>query len=137
MSRLMSRYCKAFTLIELLVVLAVIGVMASVAYPSYLKQLERARRSEIVGLLTDQAQRLERHHSKTGTYIDATQVSTGNDSYRMAATLNPQDFILLATPAPGSPMARDSCAGFSLTSSGARGNPGAAPGLARKECWGR
>ena len=128
---------QGFTLVELLIAVAITAVVAGIAYPGYTGHIKRAYRAEIVALLTDQAQHLERFYARNGTFIDASGVSAGNDRYRIGAALNPQDFTLVATPAVGSVMAGDPCAEFSLTSSGVRSNPGAAPGMSRKACWGQ
>ena len=132
----MSGNCKGFTLLELLIALAIIGTLVAVTYPVYTAQVKKAYRTEIVGLLTEQAQHLERYHVRNGTFIDASGVSTGNDRYRITVILNPQDFTLTATPLAGA-MLGDTCGEFSLTSTGARANPGAVPGTTRQECWGR
>ncbi len=132
----MSCNCKGFTLIELMVTMAIIGTLAAVIYPGYAAHVKKAYRSEIVGLLAEQAQHLERYYVRNGTFIDASGVSAGNDRYRIMVILNPQDFALTATPFAGA-MLGDICGEFSLTSTGARTNPGAAPGTSRQECWGR
>lgn len=128
---------KGFTLIELLVVVALVAVLASIGYPTYIGHMKRVYRAQIAGLLTGQAQALERHFSRKGTFIDAANVIEGNDRYRISVVLNPQDFTLIATPVAGSVMATDGCASFSLTSIGARSNPGAAPGMTSQACWGQ
>ena len=99
--------------------------------------MKKVYRVEIVALLTDQAQHLERFYTRNGTFIDASGVSEGNDRYRITAALNPQDFQLVATPAVDSIMVGDPCGDFSLASTGARTNPGAAPEMSRKLCWGQ
>ena len=132
----MSGNCKGFTLLELLIALAIIGTLVAVTYPVYTAQVKKAYRTEIVGLLTEQAQHLERYHVRNGTFIDASGVSTGNDRYRITVILDPQDFTLIATPFAGA-MLGDPSGVFSLTSTGARTNPGAVPGTTRQECWGR
>ena len=126
-----------FTLIELLIAVAIITVLAGITYPGYTGHMKKVYRAEIVALLTGQAQHLERFYTRNGTFIDASGVSAGNERYRIGAALNPQDFTLVATPVVGSVMAGDPCAEFSLSSSGVRSNPGAAPGMSRKACWGQ
>lgn len=128
---------QGFTLIELLIAVAIIGLLAGIAYPGYAGHVKKVYRAEIVALLTEQAQYLERFYARNGTFIDASGVSTGNDRYRITAALNPQDYRLVATPTVDSGMAGDPCGDFSLTSSGARANPGAAPAMSRKTCWGQ
>ncbi|WP_455824585.1 type IV pilin protein [Pseudomonas graminis] len=133
----MGKDCRGFTLIELLIAVAIIALLAGIAYPGYTGHLKKAYRAEIVALLVEQAQHLERFYTKSGTFIDASGVSTGNDRYRISAALNPQDFQLVATPVVDSMMAGDPCGDFSLTSTGARANPGAAPHMSRTTCWGQ
>lgn len=128
---------QGFTLIELLIAVVIIAVLAAIAYPGYTGHMKKVYRAEIVALLTDQAQQLERFYTRSGTFIDASGVSAGNDRYRITAALNPQDFLLVATPGVGSMMTGDPCGDFSLTSTGARTNPGAAPHMSRKRCWGQ
>ncbi|MFL1391367.1 type IV pilin protein [Pseudomonas tritici] len=133
----MSMDSQGFTLIELLIAVALIAVLAGIAYPGYTGHMKKVYRAEIVALLTEQAQHLERFYTRNGTFIDASGVSAGNDRYRISAALNPQDFQLVATPAVDSIMVGDPCGDFSLTSTAARSNPGAAPDMSRKLCWGQ
>lgn len=132
----MEKNRSGFTLIELMMVVAVIAILAAVAYPAYTEQVKRAHRSDIAGVLSEQAQRLERYYSQQGTYSNAPGLSAGNGHYRITATLNSQDFTLIAS-ATGAMMSSDKCGGFSLTHTGARANPGAAAGLTLRDCWGR
>jgi type IV pilus assembly protein PilE len=127
---------QGFTLIESVIAVAIIAFLAGIAYPGYISHVKRVYRAEIVVLLTEQAQHLERFHARNGSFIDASGVSAGNDRYRITAALNPQDYRLVATPVADSLMASDPCGDFSLTSTGARANPGAAPHMSRKACWG-
>jgi len=133
----MSMDCRGFTLIELLIAVAIIAFLAGIAYPGYTRHVKKAYRAEIVALLTEQAQHLERFYTRNGTFIDASGVSTGNDRYRITAVLNPQDFYLVAGPGVDSLMAGDPCGDFSLSSTGVRANPGAAPEMSRQTCWGQ
>ena len=128
---------QGFTLMELLIAVALIALLAGIAYPGYIGQVKKVYRAQIVALLSEQAQQLERFYTRHGTFIDAGGVSTGNDHYRISVVLNPQDFNLLATPVQDTVMAGDACAAFNLASTGMRSNPGAMPDVSRKLCWGQ
>jgi prepilin-type N-terminal cleavage/methylation domain-containing protein len=58
---------EGFSLIELLVVVAVVGILAAVAYPSYQEQLASARRSDMKAELMRLAQYMERLYTETGS----------------------------------------------------------------------
>ncbi|MGY2376895.1 type IV pilin protein [Pseudomonas sp. SDO524_S393] len=133
----MGKDSQGFTLIELLIAVAIVAVLAGIAYPGYSSHVKKGYRAEVVALLMEQAQLLERFYTRNGSFIDASGVSSGNDRYRITAALSPQDFSLVATPLVDSVMAGDACGDFSLTSTGLRTNPGASPEMSRKACWGR
>lgn len=59
---------RGFTLIELLVVLAIVGILASFAYPSYAAHLIRAHRLEGKVALIETMQRQEMIYSRSNRY---------------------------------------------------------------------
>lgn len=124
---------KGFTLIELMIVVAIVGILAAIAYPSYTEYVRRTHRTEIAGVLMEQSQALERFYTKNGTYV-AAPVAGSNDWYTVAVAPTATDFILTATPVPGSMMNGDKCGNFQITNTGARTN---STGLSNKDCWGR
>jgi type IV pilus assembly protein PilE len=133
----MRRSNRGFTLIEIMIVVAIIGIVITVGYPSLTEYMKKGRRAEIAGLLSEQAQILERHYSKTGVYTSATGLSSGNDFYTITQTLMDQGFTLTAVRNSGSSMAADKCGDFTLNNTGARSIINAAAGLTAKDCWGR
>ncbi|UVJ43353.1 type IV pilin protein [Pseudomonas sp. LS1212] len=131
---------KGFTLIELLIVVAVIGILAGIAYPGYTEYIKKARRTEVAGLLSETAQNLERHYSRAGQYADTetviTPVPAGNDYYALTVIREEQAFTLVAARKSGMLMASDKCGDFALTHTGARSNPNSSD-VTSQSCWGR
>jgi type IV pilus assembly protein PilE len=62
---------SGFTLIELLIALAVVGILASVAYPSYTDHVRKTRRADAQGTLMGLANAIERHFTQNSTYLGA------------------------------------------------------------------
>ncbi|MGF6313790.1 type IV pilin protein [Pseudomonas frederiksbergensis] len=133
----MRRSNRGFTLIEIMIVIAIIGIVITIGYPSLTEYVKKGRRTEVAGLLSEQAQILERFYSKNNVYTNASSLSAGNDFYTITPTLTDQTFLLTATRKAGSTMASDKCGDFTLTNTGVRGMVNATSGLTTKDCWGR
>jgi type IV pilus assembly protein PilE len=116
---------EGFSLIELLVVVAVVGILAAVAYPSYQEQLASARRSDMKAELMRLAQHMERLYTETGcdnpdddntcTGSGTPDIGTTNDHYSVAFTdgePTATTFTLEATPKADGPQAGDGIMGI-------------------------
>ncbi len=61
---------RGVTLIELMIVTVIVGILASVAYPSYQQYILRSKRSEGKAMLLDIAARQERFFFDENSYTD-------------------------------------------------------------------
>ncbi|GGK83446.1 type IV pilin protein [Amphritea balenae] len=59
---------KGFSLLELMIAVAIVGIIAGVAYPSYLSMLQDSRRADGQAALMDLAARQERFFYDQRTY---------------------------------------------------------------------
>jgi type IV pilus assembly protein PilE len=71
-----KRFHRGFTLIELLIVVAVIGVLAAIALPSYQEQVRKGKRAEGKAALLKAANLQERYFTANNTYADSTNFPT-------------------------------------------------------------
>lgn len=131
-------YC-GFTLIEMMITVAIVGILAGIAYPAYIKQVQKSNRSDAKVALSDVAQRLQRCFTAHSNYnpadgvcavVDEVKSSAGISSpegmyvikVAVAATdLTASTYLLTATPVAGSRQASDSdCTKFTLNQAGVR-----------------
>jgi type IV pilus assembly protein PilE len=68
---MMVKKKKGFTLIELMITVAIVGILAGIAYPSYVNQVKKSRRSDATVALLGLANAMERRYTETNSYCDA------------------------------------------------------------------
>jgi type IV pilus assembly protein PilE len=56
------------TLIELMIVVAIVGILAAIAYPSYQEQVRTSRRADAQAALMQLAQFMERYYTENDCY---------------------------------------------------------------------
>lgn len=94
---------SGFTLIEVMIVVAIIGILAAVAYPSYQESVRKSARADAQADLMELAQISERFFTTNNRY-DQTRAGVAYvlpfaQSPRSGA--NPRYNINFAAPAPG------------------------------------
>ena len=126
-----SELQRGFTLIEMMIVVAVIGILAAIAYPSYQQYIIKTKRADMMSEMQNIASEIQARKLAQGSYSNALRTGlTGNYPQQGTALYNvtvetivvpvspPPDplpplgpltskWIITATPITGTQMAND------------------------------
>jgi len=138
----MRRTQSGITLLELMMVVAVVGILAAIAYPSYRDQVIRSKRADAKVALQQAAQGLENCFTRYHKYnhadcavaglLTAPGIESSDHNYKVTgAFADDLSFVITATAQNG--QASDAgCATFTLDQNNARGSTGT---KSVAECW--
>lgn len=131
---------KGFTLIELMITVAVIGILAAVAYPAYQDQIRKSRRADVQSVLMNIGTRQQQMLLDTRSYASSTaslsitvppQVTTYYAISVSAPASTPPSFTATATPQGD--QAKDKCGTLGLNNTGTK--TAVKSGSAQTGCW--
>lgn len=142
------KFVRGFTLIELMIVVAIVAILSSVAYPSYIEYVRHGARAEAQVILLETAQFLERNYTEANKY---DKDAAGTD-IQLPFTVSPKSgtakytigfsaikpvtastYKIEATPAVSGMMAADKCGTLGLDYRGNKTVSGTGTTVA--ECW--
>ncbi len=140
-----SPMARGFTLIEIMIVVAIIGILAAIAYPSYSEQVRRSKRNDAATALMQASQWMQRLYATQGSFEGASDklkdsgfawapLGSPKDSrtYNITVSVNDNNrgYELFAEPQGGE--AKDpKCGILSLKDTGLKGQSKGATA----DCW--
>lgn len=146
-----NRNPQGFTLIELMIAVAIVGILAAIAYPSYQNSVTKSRRAEGKSLVLDAAAREERYFAQYNSYtntilgasgcagsacgLNYTSANSANGYYVLTVPAVSATTYTLTVTALDTQLANDkNCKTFSLDNLGVK-SATTTSGGASTDCW--
>jgi len=142
-----------FSLMELMITVAIVAILARIAYPSYQQYVLKSHRADAKTALLDLATRQERFFTLQNNYTTVpASLGYGAASFPFAIQSGTQSYYQLsvtvtgtpgtasapaytATAAPIGPQQSDGCGTYTLNQLGVQNNTNTAAGTTSAQCW--
>lgn len=119
---------RGFTLLELMIAVAVVGILAAIAYPSYMEHIRKSRRAEAQGVLMDIAMRQQqslldaRRYATTvaGLNIAVPDQVSAHYTIEVSAPTSTGIPTFSATATPTGDQTKDKCGTLGLDQTGTK-----------------
>jgi len=140
----MQKHVNGFTLIELMITVAIVAVLAAVAYPSYTNQIRRSHRAEGRDMLLQIQVAQEKYFLSNNSYgtlanlvaqapiagLNSSTSLTANGYFKITITpATPTTTYEAVADAQGSQQKDSYCAKFAVTNTGDKSN------TTNPDCW--
>ena len=124
-----------------MITVAILGIIASIAIPSYFEHVKRTARTEAITSLLDAANKQEQYfvdnREYTSTIADlGVSSTTENNFYTISVEVDNDagTFTFKATPESGPPLQDAECKTLSISDTGLKTSTGSADS---STCWGK
>ena len=125
-----------FTSIELLIVMVIIGILLTIAIPSFMSQMRKGNRTDAKAIMMETAQFMERYYTTNRTYVGATVLnattpkgaSGSGIKYNISFSVAPAASVYALQAVPANAQASDTCGTLTLSNTGAQT-------AATANCW--
>jgi len=132
-----TRKMRGFTLMELMIAVAVVGILAAVAFPSYQSQVMKTRRSDGKAALMAAAAKQEQYYLDNKTYADTlaklnVAAASPEGYYQISITASSATAFTLKATAQGSQASDTVCGDLTLDNLGTKTESGSGT---VDDCW--